>query len=105
MSPAPAAYSPATLAKLWSCSDQHVRNLVAAGKLRAFHLGGKLLRIPADAVEEFLCQNTVRTTASGASGENSPSSGETPPEDGTVTRLEPLTRARLATLRRLSSPS
>ena len=40
-------YTPAALAREWSCSERHIRNLVAAGQLRGFRLGGKLLRIPA----------------------------------------------------------
>ncbi len=46
-------FTPATLAREWGCSERHVRNLVAAGDLRAFRLGQKLLRIPADAVEDY----------------------------------------------------
>jgi excisionase family DNA binding protein len=47
-------YTPASLAAEWQCSANHIRNLINNGELRAFRLGGKLLRIPADAVEEFL---------------------------------------------------
>lgn len=40
------------VAERWQCSAAHVRALVRSGKLRAFRLGGKLIRIPADAVVE-----------------------------------------------------
>ena len=94
-------YTPAALAREWSCSERHIRNLVAAGQLRGFRLGGKLLRIPADAVQEFIaCQ----TTASDGSMDASASPGG-PQESDTVTRLEPMTRARLSALRRRSTPS
>ena len=94
-------YTPAALAREWACSERHIRNLVAAGQLRAFRLGGKLLRIPEDAVQEFmLCQ----TTASDGSTDASASPGGLPASD-TVTRLEPLARARLSALRRRSTPS
>jgi excisionase family DNA binding protein len=91
------AFSPATLSQRWGCSERHIRNLVAAGRLRAFRLGDKLLRIPAAAVEDFECQNI----ASDAFEDSSPlPSGET--GRGTVTRLEPLTRAKLNALRQRS---
>ena len=58
--PSRSVYTPAMLAEAWCCSERHIRNLVAAGELRAFRLGGKLLRIPQDAVQEFIaCQNTA----------------------------------------------
>jgi len=89
------------LAETWCCSERHIRNLVAAGQLRAFRLGGKLLRIPSDAVEEFIaCQNT----ASDGSTDGSASPGGAT-ESGTVTRLAPMTRARLTALRQRSTPS
>jgi excisionase family DNA binding protein len=94
-------YTPAALAREWSCSERHIRNLVAAGQLRGFRLGGKLLRIPADAVEEFMaCQ----TTASDGSMDASASPGGATGSD-TVTRLGPMTRARLNGLRQRSTQS
>jgi excisionase family DNA binding protein len=97
----PRVFTPAALAKTWCCSERHIRNLVAAGQLRGFRLGGKLLRIPSDAVEEFIaCQNT----ASGGSTDGSASPGGAMESD-TVTRLEPLARARLNGLRQRSTPS
>jgi excisionase family DNA binding protein len=48
-----AVYTPKAVAERWQCSERHVRNLISAGQLRAFRLGGKLLRITSDAVEEF----------------------------------------------------
>lgn len=44
---------PRQVAERWGCSERHVRNLIAAGQLRHFRLGGRLLRIPASAVEEY----------------------------------------------------
>ena len=49
----PKVYTPATLARRWQCSERHVRNLIRDGKLAAFRVGGKLLRISAAVVEEF----------------------------------------------------
>lgn len=40
------------VATRWACSPAHVRALVRRGELRTFRLGGKLIRIPADAVLE-----------------------------------------------------
>ena len=46
-------FTPAALAREWECSERHIRNLIAAGQLRAFYVGNKLLRIPEDAIAEF----------------------------------------------------
>lgn len=59
-------HTPATLAAEWRCSARHVRNLIELGELRAFRLGGKLLRIPADAVEEFERRNDTVSCGDGA---------------------------------------
>jgi excisionase family DNA binding protein len=94
-------FTPAALAREWECSERHIRNLVAAGQLRAFRLGGKLLRIPEDAVQEFMaCQTTA---SDGSMGDTASPGGKT--ENDTVTRLGPMTRARLNGLRRHSTPS
>lgn len=63
-------YTPETLAQRWSCSSQHVRDLVSAGRLRAFRVG-RLIRIKREEVERFeACQenaNSGSTAVSGAS--------------------------------------
>lgn len=46
-------YTPDQVAAIWGCSPNHVRNLIHRGELRAFRLGARLFRIPADAIEEF----------------------------------------------------
>jgi hypothetical protein len=96
----PRVYTPAALAEEWMCSERHIRNLVAAGQLRGFRLGGKLLRISSEEAEAFICRNT----ASDGSTDGSASPGGEPESD-TVTRLELLTRARLRGLRQRSTPS
>lgn len=53
----PNVYTPKTLASAWQCSEKHVRNLIDRGELRAFYLGGKLLRIRPVDVEEFENRN------------------------------------------------
>ena len=52
------AYSPRDLAHRWQCSERHVRNLINRGELRAFHLGGKLVRVRHEDVEQFECQSS-----------------------------------------------
>lgn len=52
------ALTPAMVAEMWGCSEKTVRNEIAAGRLRHFRVGQKLLRIPPDALEEYECQNT-----------------------------------------------
>jgi excisionase family DNA binding protein len=60
----PRAFTVATLAKRWSCSTQHVRNLISRGELRCCRIG-RLIRIPAEIVHEF----EERGLHGGASGE------------------------------------
>jgi excisionase family DNA binding protein len=46
-------YTPETLAERWGCSAKHVRTLILSGELRAFQIGPRLLRVTANALEEF----------------------------------------------------
>lgn len=50
-------YSPETLADRWGCSAEKVRLMYRSGELPGFRLG-KLIRIPANEVERYECQNT-----------------------------------------------
>lgn len=50
-------YSPETLADRWGCSAEKVRLMYRSGELAGFRLG-KLIRIPANEVERYECQNT-----------------------------------------------
>jgi excisionase family DNA binding protein len=43
---------PRDIAVRWQCSERHVRTLLREGLLPYFRIGGKLLRIPIEAVEE-----------------------------------------------------
>ncbi len=82
-----AVYRPSDLAERWACSEQHVRNMIRDGRLSAFRVGSKLIRISEDAVKEFeRCQISPSSTT----GENSPSSSATTPA-GTASRLARLT--------------
>jgi excisionase family DNA binding protein len=70
----PSPFTPRTLAERWACSERHVRNLINRGDLRAFRLGGKLVRILLASVEEFeRCQ--CQSSESSPSEESSPSNG------------------------------
>lgn len=92
----PVVFTPAMLARRWLCSERHVRNLIADRRLRSFRVGGKLLRIAVDAVEEFeRCQNGP---SGGSRADMSCHSGEM--GKGSVTALTPLTRAALNVRRR-----
>lgn len=90
-------FTPATLAKRWECSERHVRNLIKEGRLGFFRLGGKLLRIKESDVKRFECQNGELPDFE----ENSPSPS-TEMENAIDTRLEPMTRAKLTSLRQHS---
>jgi excisionase family DNA binding protein len=85
-------YTPKILAAEWQCSERHIRNLINSGKLAAFRLGDRLLRIPPSAVEQYLCKNIVSDGLRAGSS----SAHTTTPETGpTVTALTPEIRARL----------
>jgi excisionase family DNA binding protein len=88
-------YTPASLAREWGCSERHVRRLIDRKELRAFRLGGKLLRIKPEAVEEFECKRDTVLQAN----EGAESSSSTTEENATVSLLEPQTRAKLSVLR------
>ncbi|MCS0462922.1 excisionase family DNA-binding protein [Rhizobium favelukesii] len=46
-------FTPKSLAERWLCSERHVRNMLAAGQLPYFRLGGKLIRIKWADVDHF----------------------------------------------------
>ena len=76
------AFTVASLAAQWECSEGVIRKLIAGGQLRSFRIG-TLVRIPADEVERFECQNI----ASNDSEADSPSSGETKQESAIARSL------------------
>lgn len=71
------AYTVASLAAAWECSEGVIRKMIAAGQLRSFRIG-TLIRIPADEVERYECL----TTASNDSEADLPASGRTGTADG-----------------------
>jgi excisionase family DNA binding protein len=94
----PIVFTPATLAEYWSCSEQHVRNMVARGELRALRLGGKLIRIRMADVEEYECRNgELRGSGEGSRSHSSAT------ESATDIRSELMTRSSLRELRQRSS--
>lgn len=76
------AYTVASLAQEWKCSEGVIRKLIVSGQLRCFRVGN-LIRVRADEVERFECQNI----ASSAFETDTPSSGETEAESDTETPL------------------
>ncbi len=73
------AFTVASLAKEWDCSEGVIRKLIANGDLGSFRLGA-LIRIPADEVTRFECQNI----ASNDSGDRMPACGEAQTESATA---------------------
>src|SRR5690349_19098256 len=49
------AYTVATLAQEWECSEGVIRKMIASGELGCFRLG-TLIRIPNEEVRRFECQ-------------------------------------------------
>jgi excisionase family DNA binding protein len=72
------AFTVASLAAEWQCSEGVIRKAIADGQLGHFRLG-TLIRIPAEEVERFECQN-IRFSGSEA---DMPSSIETRQENDT----------------------
>lgn len=56
-------YTLKTLAERWACSDETIRQMIISKALPAFRVGN-MLRIPAQAVEDY---EACRNTASGGS--------------------------------------
>lgn len=99
----PRAYTPETLAERWDCSPSVIRKLCRKGDLPSFRLGGKLLRIRADDVEEYECQSG----ASPDSEDNLPSHGmseaTTDEKSGVVTLSKHRTKPRRIAAPRLDT--
>lgn len=91
-------YTPATLAKKWICSERHIRNLINEGQLGCLRLGGKLVRIRDSDVEKFECLNGVSPDYEA----DLPSHSNKTESVGAIP-LEPMTRAKLTSLRQQSS--
>jgi excisionase family DNA binding protein len=60
----PVSFDVATLAKHWSVSTTFVYDLIAAGELPAWRLGGKLWRIHPDAVGAYECRQATALSRS-----------------------------------------
>jgi len=72
------AYTVASLADEWHCSQSVIRKAIADGRLGHFRLG-TLIRIPAEEVRRFECQNIASNDFEAAT----PSSTEAPTESDT----------------------
>jgi excisionase family DNA binding protein len=84
------AYTVASLAEEWECSEGVIRKAIAEGRLGHFRIGN-LIRIPADEVRRFECQ----TIPSNDSAAASQSCGETKRESATGNLLpRPIASAR-----------
>ena len=68
--PAP-PFTPETLADRWQCHHSTIRKMICRGELKAFRVGGSLLRIRARVVEEFEKCNTDLAAIEG-NGQQSP---------------------------------
>jgi excisionase family DNA binding protein len=60
------AYTVASLAEAWRCSEGVIRKAINDGRLGCFRLG-TLIRIPAEEVRRFECQN-IQSSGSEADG-------------------------------------
>ena len=82
-------YTVAQLAAHWQCRDTFVYDRINGGELPAFRLGGKLLRIRRQAVEDY--EGRAGEEDTGAATEASHGSGLAM-EDRTASRLARLAR-------------
>ena len=55
-------WRPRKVAEYLDCSERHVYDLVAEGKLKAYHLGPRALRISEASIEQFITENLVEST-------------------------------------------
>jgi len=79
--PTPRAFTVAVLADHWGVSDTFIYDQIGSGRLRAFKLGNKLLRIAPDAVAEYEAAAQLAT-------DPAPASGAIPaPDPATIARL------------------
>ncbi|TDK51718.1 hypothetical protein E1832_02660 [Antarcticimicrobium luteum] len=62
----PRPFTPDSLAARWDCSAETVRQLVHRRELRGFRVG-RMIRIPADAAEEYECQTSQSDACAAAS--------------------------------------
>jgi excisionase family DNA binding protein len=88
-------YTLKTLAQRWDCSERNVRNILNRGELRFFRLGGTLIRVPGEAVEEYeRCH-----TQSDATGEGSASSTTGTGRDTAALSADVVQKLKLKALR------
>lgn len=71
------AYTVASLAQAWACSEGVIRKAIKDGSLGCFRLG-TLIRIPAEEVRRFECRNIPSNDCEA----DSPSSGESAESEG-----------------------
>jgi excisionase family DNA binding protein len=93
------AFTVASLAAEWECSEGVIRKLIADGKLGHFRIGA-LIRIPSEEVSRFECQNI----ASNDSGADSPLSIGTRRGGATEKGYEPATVLGLKRKRAAGGP-
>lgn len=63
------AFKIESLAERWDCSPQHIRKMLADGRLRGFKLGGKLWRVSAEEVARVERGETAGEAETGTRGE------------------------------------
>lgn len=98
----PRVMTPGMIAKVWHCSERHVRKLISTGELPSFRAGGKLIRIRGEDVEAYEQRNNrhaedesdLPSTSSAPVGRAARLTTPAP-----RARLDPLQRARIKALR------
>ncbi|WP_280139035.1 helix-turn-helix domain-containing protein [Phyllobacterium sp. OV277] len=95
----PVVYTPKMLAQRWQCSERHIRNMIKAGLIPAFRLGGKLVRIGGDDVLKIEASASAEIDA-----DVGPStvqiSAIVPQAQQLPYRMDPLKRAKISRLRK-----
>ena len=89
------AYTVASLAAEWDCSEGVIRKAINDGRLGCFRLG-TLIRIPAEEVRRFECQNTASSGSGGGSPSSSPRVTESVIASVSRQRTEPAQRLKRA---------
>lgn len=89
----PRVMTPGMVAKIWHCSERHVRNMINSGELPSFRAGGKLIRLWGADVEAYERRSKAITglaTDAGSAVLSSP-----PDDDGPKPPTRRKTSARL----------
>ncbi|WP_420869064.1 excisionase family DNA-binding protein [Cereibacter azotoformans] len=96
-------FTPETLAERWGCSAETIRQLAARGELSHFRVG-RMIRIPAAAVQEIEACQISASSGSEEALQPSGTTGEVAAATSSRPRAAPRPRLKLVTSSRARNP-